>query len=234
MLNSFFITGTGTGVGKTLVTSILCHQLIKKGFKTKALKPVISGFDKNRENDISSLMEAQNLPISVKNVSETSLFRLKQPISPHIAAKNEGIPIDTREIEEFCARNGPKTGGFLFIEGIGGLMTPLNDDSTVLSLIKLLKIPVIVVSGTSLGAFNHILLAIEVAQYHKIQIAGIVVSESEEPAATIEEIKDLLENYTESPIFALPRIEYNEKKWQNAPDLTRLVLGESYERKKVG
>lgn len=155
---NFFITGTGTNVGKTVISAILAEAL-----EADYWKPVQAGY----ENGTDSEWVKKMLSNTVSEVHR-ELYKLKMPASPHIAAFEEGITISTDGI----AAAVPKTLNHLIIEGAGGLLVPLTKDEFVIDLIKKLDASVIMVSKNCLGSINHSLLTAKVLALQNIKIMG--------------------------------------------------------------
>ncbi|CAN5271684.1 dethiobiotin synthase [soil metagenome] len=153
-----FITGIGTGIGKTIVSAVLVEKL-----KADYWKPIQSG---DLEN--SDTLKVKSLVGNTTSVFHPEAYRLTQPYSPHKSAALDGITIDPRKIIR------PVTDNLLIIEGAGGLMVPLNDDFLMINLISQLNAQVILVSSNYLGSINHTLLSIEALRQHKIPVKGIV------------------------------------------------------------
>jgi dethiobiotin synthetase len=158
MNDTYFITGIGTGIGKTIVSAILTEKL-----KADYWKPIQSG-----DLDISDSLFIEHLVSNTQTVIHPESYRLGQPLSPHLSAKLDGIRIS------IDATKAPQTNNKLIIEGAGGLMVPLNDEHLILDLIKNLKAKVIVVSQNYLGSINHTLLTLEVLKINNIQVEGII------------------------------------------------------------
>ncbi|MEO7212448.1 dethiobiotin synthase [Mucilaginibacter sp.] len=153
-----FITGIGTGIGKTLVAAVLVEKL-----KADYWKPIQSG-----DLDNSDTMKVQSLVSNTKTIFHQEAYCLTQPYSPHKSAKLDNIIIDEQRII------APKTNNQLIIEGAGGLMVPLNDHCLLIDLIKQLDAEVILVSQNYLGSINHTLLSAEVLKQRGIPIKGII------------------------------------------------------------
>lgn len=155
-----FVTGTDTGVGKTVVSAILMA-----GLKGTYWKPIQSGTQESRDTDwvrrVTALPDFHFIP-------ET--YRLKHPLSPHASAASEGIRID---LEEFPI---PKTSNHLVVEGAGGIMVPLNEKHFMLDLMKKLNFPVLLVARTELGTINHTLLSLEQLRRHNLSVLGVVLN----------------------------------------------------------
>lgn len=180
MNDTYFITGIGTGIGKTVVSAILAEKL-----KADYWKPIQSG-----DLEISDSLFVKHLISNAQTVIHPESYRLGQPLSPHLSAKLDGIHISIDAIE------APQTQNVLIIEGAGGLMVPLNDEHLILDLIKSLKAKVIVVSQNYLGSINHTLLTLEVLKINNIQVEGIIFNggantESENYIANYSKIKVL-------------------------------------------
>lgn len=155
---NLFVTGIGTGIGKTIVSAILTEKL-----KADYWKPVQSG-----ELDNSDTMKVKSLITNTSSVFHPETYRLTQPYSPHKSADLDGIKIDP---QLFIV---PKTDNTLIIEGAGGLMVPLNDNFLIIDLIKQLNAEVVLVSQNYLGSINHTILSAQVLKQYQIPVAGII------------------------------------------------------------
>lgn len=157
-MKPIFITGTGTDVGKTLVSAIVTEAL-----QADYWKPVQAGYAEGTDSLWIEEMISNN-----KSKIHPELYKFKMPASPHIAAKEDHTKIILKDIIHHL----PKTKNRLIIEGAGGLMVPLNKNKFVIDLIKRLKAKVIVVSKNELGSINHSLLTAAVLKKEKIEVAG--------------------------------------------------------------
>lgn len=153
-----FVTGIGTGIGKTIVSAVLVEKL-----KADYWKPVQSG-DLYKSDSIT----LKNLLSNTITTIHPESYRLTQPFSPHKSAAIDGITIDPGNIIL------PKTSNTLVIEGAGGLMVPLNDSFLMIDLIKNLAAEVVLVSQNYLGSINHTLLSIYALKNYGIPIKGII------------------------------------------------------------
>jgi dethiobiotin synthetase len=160
---NYFITGVGTNIGKTIVSAILTEAL-----ETDYWKPIQAGDLENSDTD-----KVKNLVSNKKSVFHKEAYCLTQPMSPHAAAKMDGIEINLNEIQL------PTTNNKLIIEGAGGLMVPLNDNTLIIDLIEKIPAEVILVSQNYLGSINHTLLSIESLQARNINIKGIIFNGEE-------------------------------------------------------
>lgn len=181
MTQGYFITGTDTDVGKTVASAWAMLHL-----KADYWKPVQCGFDPS--TDIQSVQAMTELP---EDHFHGECYRLKEPLSPHEAAKREGVEI---KMEEFIL---PQTPNPLIVEGAGGLMVPLNENEFVIDLIKHLGLPTILVARSGLGTINHTLLSLEALRARDITVAGIIMSGHKSPHN-----RAALEEYGDVPILA--------------------------------
>ena len=160
-----FVTGIGTGIGKTIVSAVLTEKL-----KADYWKPVQSG-----DLDNSDTMKVKSLVSNPVTVFHPETYRLTQPFSPHKSAAIDGIEIDPAK---FII---PQTDNRLIIEGAGGLMVPLNDSFLMIDLIKQLNAEVILVSQNYLGSINHTLLSVFALKKYDINIKGIIFNGEHNP-----------------------------------------------------
>lgn len=224
MSRTFFITGSGTGVGKTLVAASLAHQLLGVGKTVSALKPVISGYvEKDPASDSAQLLASQNLPLNVPNVEAISPWRFAAPLAPAVAASREGREIDFAALCRFCTT--PRVSEITLIEGAGGVMAPLTASHTTLDWMEALACPAILVVGTYLGALSHALTAGAALSARGIAVQAVVVSESAESAMEMPETARLLKSFmpTAKFIVPLPRIAGDGHLWQHAADMTWML-----------
>jgi dethiobiotin synthetase len=153
-----FVSGIGTGIGKTMVSAVLVEKL-----KADYWKPIQSGdLDKSDSFSIKNLISNKDSKIHPET------YRLSQPYSPHKSAAIDKLNIDPQKIIL------PQTNNTLIIEGAGGLMVPLTDRFLMIDLIKKLTAPVVLVSQNYLGSINHTLLSIEALKRYGIPIKGII------------------------------------------------------------
>lgn len=189
MKKSYFITGIGTDVGKTIASAVLCELL-----QADYWKPIQSG----SETDKSQIKNLVNSPITIHK--ET--FHLTQPLSPHAAANIDKVQI---ELKDFSL---PDHNENLIIEGAGGLLVPINNQGiTIANLINHLKQEVILISRNYLGSINHTLLTIEALKSRNISIKGIIYIGEELPQT--EEIINQVSSV--NTLFRIPHFELLNK-----------------------
>lgn len=179
-MKRIFITGIGTNIGKTVVSAIVTEYL-----NADYWKPIQSG---NLMD--SDTIKVKSLVSNKKSIFHPEKHRLSQPLSPHAAAKRDGVAI---KLEDFIL---PETENHLVIEGAGGLMVPLNTEILIADLIQHLDVSVLLVSQNYLGSINHTLLTIQELKRRDIKIIGIVINGESTP-----ETETFLMQYSNLPII---------------------------------
>ncbi|MEX2615833.1 MAG: dethiobiotin synthase [Alphaproteobacteria bacterium] len=204
-MRSCFITATGTEIGKTYVTTLLCRQLRDAGYSVRALKPVISGFDPAdcAESDTVRILKALDIPATEAKIEAISPWRFRAPLSPDMAAEREGRGIDFAALTAFCR---PGSEDVLLIEGVGGAMVPLTGTQTVADWIAALDVPALVVAGSYLGTISHTLTTVTALQGRGVAVAAAIVSESETSPVPLAETVGAIRRFVSGvPVVALPR-----------------------------
>ena len=207
-MTTVFVTSSGTDIGKTFVTLRLIAELKAAGRHVRALKPVASGFDaaQPEDSDTGELLRALELEPTAANLDAVSPWRFAAPLSPDMAAARERRTIPFAALVAHC-RAADRSGHVTLIEGIGGVMVPLDDEHTVLDWIAALEVPALLVVGSYLGTLSHSLTAAAALHTRGVPIAGIVVSESEEQPVPAAETAATLARFTAPmPIQVLPRV----------------------------
>lgn len=153
-----FITGIGTGIGKTITSAVLVEKL-----QADYWKPIQSG-----DLDYSDTDKVRELVSNKRSVFHPEAYRLTQPFSPHKSAELDRVRIELSKIIL------PETENQLIIEGAGGLMVPLNDTDLMIDLIQMLEAEVVLVSQNYLGSINHTLMSAEILRIRNINISRIV------------------------------------------------------------
>ncbi len=228
-MRRFFITGVGTGVGKTYVTRYLVHQLTAMGRRVSALKPVVSGYsDDDPESDPALILRSLGQLPTQEAIAAISPWRFAAPLSPHLAAQREDRSIDLREVLAFCRESGNQECDYRLVEGVGGIMSPIEPTATCLDWILKLKDPVILVTGTYLGAISHTLTALYVLRASGASIRGIIVSESAESAGLAETVDSLYQfGGRQLPLLVLDRLSCDPvERWRTGPPLATFCLYE--------
>lgn len=201
---SYLITGTDTGVGKTLFSCALLHALAEAGLSTAAIKPVAAGAastpDGLRNDDALQLQAASTLQLSYDEVNPICL---EPALAPHIAAKQAGRRLSVERISGFCQGILMQRADVTVVEGVGGWRVPLNDRETFADVAKQLKIRVILVVGMRLGCLNHALLTAEAIIRDGLTLAGWVAN-TIDPAmpARSENVETLRQQLLMAPLLA--------------------------------
>lgn len=173
-LAGYFVTGTDTGVGKTLVSQILLHRLRREGRRVIGFKPVASGCEQTvdglRNADALALQQASSVALPYAQINP---YAYAPPIAPHLAAAAQDERIELARIQT-CLNQA--AADYAVVEGVGGWLVPLNDRESVADLAALLQLPVILVVGLRLGCLNHARLSLAAMRAQGVEIAGWVAN----------------------------------------------------------
>ena len=208
-MSAYFVTATGTDIGKTFVTAGLIRYLRGAGQPVNALKPVVSGYDSSvvETSDPAVLLKALGRQVSADEVATITPWRFRAPLSPDTAAAREGRGIDFDELIAFSRAAIAAATGMLFIEGVGGIMVPLDKRRTVVDWMTALDIPLLLVVGGYLGAISHTLTALDVLAQRKLKLVAIVVSESERGTVELADTVNSIARFSSGvPVIGLPRL----------------------------
>jgi dethiobiotin synthetase len=208
-MTAVFITATGTDIGKTFIARGMIGKLRARGRSVEALKPVITGFDPRAPqlSDTGRLLLALGVTLTPERIAAASPFRLREPLSPDIAARREGTAIDFAALVDHGRRAIAAHRDALIIEGIGGIMVPLDDRHTVLDWMIELDLPLILAAGSYVGTLSHTLTALEVLDRASLKVAAVVVNETPDSAATLEDTAATIRRFaTGIEVLALPRL----------------------------
>lgn len=226
MTDKFFITATGTDVGKTFVTTTLCRQLIGQGKKVAAFKPVISGYDvADKQSDSALILQSCGLEITAKNIAKISPWRFAAPLSPDMAAHREGKNISLDELVAFCKEQEKSQADILLAEGVGGVCVPLNDTQTVLDwMVALADWKIILVAGSYLGSISHTLTAIQSLFARNLSLHALIVSESENSPVPLAETIKTLANFLPKSVSIVTLPRQQEQNGENIPKISDICL----------
>jgi dethiobiotin synthetase len=175
---NLFITGIGTNVGKTIVSAVFTETL-----QADYWKPIQSGVLDGKDSDT-----VKSLITNTKSVFHPESFLLNEPLSPHFAAKLDGVEIELEKIQL------PKTTNHLIIEGAGGLLVPINDTQYVIDIAKQLDCEIVLVISSYLGCINHSLLSIDYLKRNNFKLKALVFNGEFET-----EVKQSIVNYYPNP-----------------------------------
>lgn len=197
---SYFITGTDTSVGKTLVSCALLHAFAAQGKNVVGFKPVAAGCDERDQNeDVQKLRAASTVMASYGQINPYCFF---MPIAPHLAAQNSGTKIElSRILTSYFELAGQADE--VIIEGVGGLMVPLNETITTADLVEALGVPVIIVVGMRLGCLNHALLTQHALRSFSPECAGWVANVLEPDMPFLAQNIEALRQRMNAPLLGI-------------------------------
>ncbi len=207
-MTAFFVTGSGTDIGKTWVCASLLRFWRGQGLEPDAIKPVATGYDPARpqDSDAAALLAALGRPVDALHVEAMTPLRFAAPLSPDQAARREGARLSARSIAQSCQGAVATARGPVLIEGAGGAMTPLNENETMLDLAVALGAPVLFVGGSYLGAISHTLTGL--AALKAAGVAARVVLVNETPGSSVdlnETVATLAGHARDCTVIAVPR-----------------------------
>jgi dethiobiotin synthetase len=209
VLRGLFVTGTDTGVGKTVVAAAILAALRARGVVVHALKPVLTGLDEPadpvwpRDHELLALL-------SGAEPDQVAVLRYGPPVSPHLAGELAGRPIDPAQlrnaIKARLARGGP-----VIVEGVGGLLVPLANGYDVRALAADVGLPLVIAARPGLGTINHTLLTVEAARAVGLEVAGVVVTPWPRAPTVVEHSnRETLQRLSDVAVSVLPTIERPE------------------------
>jgi dethiobiotin synthetase len=207
-MTTLFVTGTGTGVGKTYCTVQLVRAARARRLRVSALKPVVSGYDPAtpQGSDTAQLLGALGDTLDAANVDRVSPWRFREPLSPDMAARREGRTVPFEALVAYCRAASAAPAELTLIEGVGGVMVPLDDTHTVVDWIAALGAPAVLVAGSYLGTLSHTLTAVAVLRARGCEIAAVVVAESpEEPVSSDATAQTLARHLRPLRVAVVPR-----------------------------
>jgi len=205
-VTTIFITATGTEVGKTYVAASLIRHLRQMGNAVDAIKPVVSGFDPARlaSSDPAILLNALGRPVNEEEIDRISPWRFHAPLSPDLAAGREGRTVDVDTVITFCRRMIEQRRDVLLIEGIGGIMVPLDEQRTILDVMMALRAPLILVTGSYLGSISHTLTALDSLFQRDMNVLTVIVNETPGSTVPLDDVVATLKRFVD-PVIGLPR-----------------------------
>ncbi len=210
MAKGIFITGTDTGVGKTIVSATLAYALHREGVDFGYLKPVETGIpDTEYLNTLSDAARVKAAGHLATPLPEIVPFRFREPLAPLLAARREGITLSAATLRTTVRHLLCRQREFFLVEGAGGLLAPLCPGYLVLDLIRDLGLPVLVVSRTGLGAVNHALLTLDHIRRQNLRLIGLAANHfSVSPGLAEREFINQLSEFDPVPIVGeLPFLE---------------------------
>jgi dethiobiotin synthetase len=207
-MTAIFVTATGTDIGKTFVASGLIRHWRSAGRAVKAYKPVMTGFDpaEAEGSDAGLLLKALGCPASMPDIERIAPWRYAAPLSPHVATRRENRTLPFDDLVAFSRKAVGDASDPVLIEGVGGVMVPLDEKHTVLDWMTALGIPLVVVTGTYLGTISHTLTSLDVLKRHGLVVQAVVVNETPGSSISLGDTILALKNFTKPiPLVGLTR-----------------------------
>ena len=202
MKRGYFITGTDTGIGKTLVAAALLHSLARDGLSTVGMKPIAAGTTGHgagvSNEDVEQLCRASTVKAPLSLVCP---YLLRAAVAPHIAADEEGVCIDPALLTQ-AFHTLREMADAVVVEGVGGFCVPLNDTHDTADLAVALSLPVILVVGMRLGCLNHALITQEAILARGLKLAGWVANHLDPQMLRPRENVRALEQRMAGPLLA--------------------------------
>ncbi len=226
MSDGVFVTGTDTSIGKTLITASLAWKFSREISKICIMKPFATGISeyskKFKSKDLAILSRAVKLEEKQENLNP---YFHPLPCSPHMASALLNLPPPSLEHAIKKYKLLRKKYDYLLVEGVGGIMVPINDKHTLLHFIKLTKLGVIIIATPKLGTFNHILLTVKICQSSGIPIKGIVINKMpKNPSQVEKEIPIFVREYTNIPILGvIPKLNNSKINESTFSKISKLI-----------
>ncbi|QWD90922.1 dethiobiotin synthase [Polynucleobacter sp. MWH-Braz-FAM2G] len=215
----FFVTGTDTEIGKTLVAGALILKLREREIKTLGFKPVVAGTYTNPDGeifneDIETLRVASNLNSDDLNICP---YVLQTPAAPHLAAIQQGLLLK-RDVMAKAFQKIQDQADCVVVEGAGGLIIPLNDHEDLSSFAKEIDLPIILVVGMKLGCINHALLTYEAIKLRNLKFVGWIANSLSEEMPFLQENLRTLKTRISAPFLGcVPPLPEELRKPPNSP-----------------
>ncbi|MGY3570101.1 dethiobiotin synthase [Vibrio paucivorans] len=211
MIDSFFIAGTDTDVGKTVASKAILQALAAQGLKTIGYKPVAAGSESTelgmRNSDALHLQQAANVECDYKDINP---YTLELPASPHIAAKHENVSIEYGVLSEKLMLH-KQNADVVLVEGAGGWRVPVSDTDCLSTWVKQEQLPVVLVVGIKLGCLSHAMLTAEIIKADGLNLVGWVANRVNPGTEHYAEIIEMLEDKMDAPklgeIPYVPRVK---------------------------
>lgn len=211
MKRAYFITATGTNLGKTWLTAGVAGICRARGIPVRALKPVMTGYDpaSPATSDAGILLAKVGSQGTASEIGDIAPWRFTAPLSPDLAAAREGRQVDFAALVDWCRDEIARNEGILLIEGIGGALVPLDKTHTVREWIAALdrqQVQVVLIAGTYLGALSHTLATLAALRAAGIEPAALVVNESADDSVGLNAtLASLAHHVGEVPLLAIKR-----------------------------
>jgi dethiobiotin synthetase len=232
MTKGFFIAGTDTGVGKTVIAAGLAGLYRQLGMRVGVMKPIESGCKGLKDGlEPQDALFLKKMSSSPDVLDQIVPYRLELPVTPSVAAEMEGIEIDLNEVT--CIyQQLERNYDLMLVEGAGGLLAPLYKRLTSVDLVRLLGIPMIVVARNTLGTINHTLLTVEHARQRGLTLAGIIINNCDpDPDVSSETNPEVIKQLSGLPLLGV--IPYLPFPTRDDVSLLAEVMGEHVDRDRL-
>jgi dethiobiotin synthetase len=199
------ITGTDTGVGKTVIAGAIAAWFNQRGQRVGVLKPAASGCVRRREGLVSEDAEfLAHCADARQPLDVIAPQRFAEPLAPAVAAQRAGVTLDWSAIQR-CLDMITRASDVLIVEGVGGIMVPMDQKHTMLDVAAWLKLPAVVVARPGLGTINHTILTVETLRQAKVQVAGVVINRYPADNASVAEETNprALETWGKVPVLCI-------------------------------
>lgn len=197
---SYFVTGTDTNVGKTLISCALLHGFAARGKRVIGMKPIAAGCNDHGQNDdVLQLCAASNVPVRNEQINP---YCFAPAVAPHLAARLAGVSIDFARIADAYSELAAQAE-VVIVEGAGGLLVPLSAGQDSADLMREVGLPVILVVGMRLGCLNHALLTVEAMAARRLTLAGWVANVLDAEMAMLEENIAALQQRISAPLLGV-------------------------------
>jgi dethiobiotin synthetase len=209
-MKGLFVSGTGTGVGKTFVTRAIAASLHAAGRRVAAIKPMETGIADGTPRDAAALANASGRP---ELADFKGFYRHELPLAPYAAALETGTPPPSVRSLVDSVHQAARGSEFALVEGAGGLFVPIDRRDTVAELVAALGLPVLLVAPNALGVLSTALTTVECARVRGIELRGIVLvdpkSESEDPSVRTN--ARILDERLGTPVFEFPQTDDSDE-----------------------
>lgn len=205
-MRPWFVSATGTDLGKTYILGALLRALRARGAGVHVLKPVLSGFaaDDLAGTDSGRLLAAAGQAVTPETVARITPWRFVPPLSPDMAAARAGVTIGLGDVTSFC-RQSMVPGAHPFVEGAGGIMSPLGTDFLNIDLVQALEARVLLVAGGYLGTISHTLTALAALDQRGLRPGAVVLSGFQAGPVPLDETRASIIKHTDVPVFCVAR-----------------------------
>lgn len=201
-VTAIFIAATGNDVGQTFVTASLIRHLRQIGNQVDAVKPIVCGYDpaKGAASNPGILLSSLGLPLLPEQIDRISPWRFRAPLSPDLAARREGRSIDVDSVLEYCISALAHRREILLIEGVDGVMTPLDEHRIILDVMMALKLPLMLVTGSHRDAISHTLTALGSLVRRDMKVLATIVNETPRSPIALDEAIASIARFTDPVI----------------------------------